>query len=84
MWARYVNSLARSWEPDQMYKGQDWIVMNSMFVLWMQSTKLKANVVTMQGHQTEKKISIPLEQHSHLENHHFLLQDIGSDNDHME
>jgi hypothetical protein len=84
MRARYVNTLARTWKPDQMYKGQDWIAVNSMFVLWMQSTKLKANVVTMQGYQTEKKISIHLEQHSHFENRRSLLQDTRSDIDHME
>jgi hypothetical protein len=84
MRAQYVNSLACTWEPDQMYEGQDWIVVNSIFVSWMQRTKLKANLVTMQGYQTEKKISIPLEQNSHFENHLSLLQDIGSDDDHME
>jgi hypothetical protein len=84
MRARYVNSLACTWEPDQMYEGQDWIVVNSMFVSWMQRTKLKANLVTMQGYQTEKKISIPLEQNSHFENHLSLLQDTGSNDDHME
>jgi hypothetical protein len=50
MRARYVNSLACTWELDQMYEGQDWIVVNSMFVSWMQRTKLKANLVTMQGY----------------------------------
>jgi hypothetical protein len=35
MRARYVNSLAYIWEPDRMYKGQDWIAVNSVFVLWM-------------------------------------------------
>jgi hypothetical protein len=84
MRARYVNSLARTWEPDRMYKGQDWIAVNSVFVSWMQSTKLKADLLTVQGYRTEKKISIPLEQHSHFENHLSLLQDTGSEDDHME
>jgi hypothetical protein len=59
-------------------------VVNFVFILWIQRTKLKANLVTVQGYQTEKKISIPLEQHSHFENHLSLLQDIGSDDDHIE
>ena len=84
MQACYVNFLAHTWEPNRMYKGQDWIAMNSMFVSWMQSTKLKANVLTIQGYQTEKKISTPLEQHSHFENHLSLLQNTGSKDDHME
>jgi hypothetical protein len=67
-----------------MYKRQDWISGNSVFVSWLQRTKLKANLVTMQGYRTENKISIPLEQHSHFENHLSLLQDTGSDDDHME
>jgi hypothetical protein len=50
MQARYVNSLARTWEPDRMYKGQDWIAVNSMFVSWMHSTKLKADLITVQGY----------------------------------
>jgi hypothetical protein len=33
MRARYMNSFARTWEPDQMYKERDWIVVNSVFVL---------------------------------------------------
>jgi hypothetical protein len=84
MQARYVNSLACTWEPDRMYKGQDWIAVNSVFVSWMQSTKLKADLLTVQGYRIEKKISIPLEQHSHFENHLSLLQDTGSEDDHME
>jgi hypothetical protein len=56
MRACYVNSLARTWEPDQMYKGQDWIAMNSVFVSWMQSMKLKADLFTVQGYRTKKKI----------------------------
>jgi hypothetical protein len=84
MRARYVNSLARTWEPDRMYKGHDWIAVNSVFVSWMQRTKLKADLVTVQAYRTEKKISIPIEQHSHFENHLSLLQDTGSDDDHME
>jgi hypothetical protein len=83
MRARYVNSLARTWEPDRMYKRQDWIAVNFVFVLWMQSTKLKADLITVQGYRTEKKVSIPLEQHSHFENHLSLLQDTGSDDDLM-
>jgi hypothetical protein len=59
-------------------------VVNSIFVLWMQSTKLKIELIAVQGYQTEKKISIPLEQHSHFENHLSLLQDTGSNDDHME
>jgi hypothetical protein len=58
--------------------------MNSVFVSWMQSTKLKADLITVQGYRIEKKISIPLEQHSHFENHLSLLQDTGSEDDHME
>jgi hypothetical protein len=46
--------------------------------------KVEADLVTMQGYQTEKKISIPLEQNSHFENHLSLLQDTGSNDDHME
>jgi hypothetical protein len=84
MRARYVNCLTHTWKSDQMYKGQDWIAVNSVFISWMQSTKLKANLLTMQGYQTKKKISIPLEQHPHFENHLSLLQDIGSDDDHMD
>jgi hypothetical protein len=84
MWARYVNSLARRWEPNRMYKGQDWIAVNSVFVSWMQSTKLKADLLTVQGFRIEKKILIPLEQHSHFENHLSLLQDTGSKDDHTE
>jgi hypothetical protein len=57
---------------------------NSVFVSWIQSTKMKADLVTVQGYRTEKKISIPFEQHFHFENHLSLLQDIGSDDDHME
>jgi hypothetical protein len=67
-----------------MYKRQDWIVVNSVFLSWMQRTKLKADLVIAQGYQTEKKISIPLQQHSHFENHLSLLQDTRSDDDHME
>jgi hypothetical protein len=67
-----------------MYKGHDWIVVNSVFVLFMQSTKLKVNLIAVQGYRTENKISIPLEQHFHFENHLSLLQDTGSDDDHME
>ena len=67
-----------------MYKGRDWIAVNSMFLSWMQRMKLKIDLITVQGYQTEKKISIPLEQHSHFENHLSLLQDIGSDDDYME
>jgi hypothetical protein len=84
MRVRYVNSLVRTWEPDRMYKGRDWIAVTSVFVSWTQRTKLKATLVTVQGYQMEKKISISLEQHSHFENHLSLLQDIGSDDDHME
>jgi hypothetical protein len=61
MWARYVNSLACTWESDRMYKGHDWISGNSVFVSWMQRTKLKADLVTVQGYRTKNKISIPLE-----------------------
>jgi hypothetical protein len=84
MRARYMNCVARTWEPDRMYKGQDWIPVNSVFVSWMQSTKMKADLITVQGYRTEKKISIPFEQHFHFENHLSLLQDTGSDDDHME
>jgi hypothetical protein len=45
---------------------------------------MKADLITVQGYRTEKKISIPFEQHFHFENHLSLLQDIGSDDDHME
>ena len=47
MRACYVNSLAHTWEPDQMYKRQDWIVVNSMFISWMQNTRQKANLLTV-------------------------------------
>jgi hypothetical protein len=67
-----------------MYKVQDWIVVNSVFVLWMQSTKLKIDPIAVQGYRTEKKIFILLEQQSHFENHLSLLQDRGSNDDHME
>ena len=84
MRARYVNSLAHTWKPNRMYKGQDWIAVHFLFVSWMQRTKLKADLVTVQGYQTEKKISICLKQHSHFKNHLSLLQDTRSDDDHME
>jgi hypothetical protein len=32
MRTRYVNCLARTWEPDRMYRGNDWIAVNSVFV----------------------------------------------------
>ena len=45
----YVNCLARTWKPDRMYRGNDWIVVNSVFVSWTHSRKLKSNFVTVQG-----------------------------------
>jgi hypothetical protein len=47
-------------------------------------TKLKSDLVTVQGYRTEKKISIPGEQHFHFQNHLSLVQDTGSDDDHEE
>jgi hypothetical protein len=44
-----------------MYRGNDWIAMNSVFVSWTHSRKLKSDFVTVQGFRTEKKISIPTE-----------------------
>jgi hypothetical protein len=44
----------------------------------------KGRLITVQGYQMEKKISIPIKQHSHFENHLSFLQDTGSDDDHME
>jgi hypothetical protein len=84
MRTRYVNCLTRTWEPDRMYKAQDWIPVSSMFVSWTHVTKLKSDLVTVQGYRMEKKISIPGEQHSHFQNHLSLVQDIGSDDDHEE
>jgi hypothetical protein len=49
---------------------------NSMFVSWMQSTKLKADFTTVQGYQTVK-------QHFHFQNHLSLLQDTRSNDDHV-
>jgi hypothetical protein len=83
MRACYVNSLARTWKLDRMYKGQDWIAVNFVFISWMLNTKLKADLITMQGYRTKKKISIPLEQHAHFENHVSFVQDTGSNDDHM-
>ena len=45
---------------------------------------MKTDLVTRQGYQTKKKNFVPLEQHFHFENHLSFLQDIGSDDDHME
>jgi hypothetical protein len=84
MRARYVNCVACTWEPDRTYKGQDWIPVNFVFVSWMQSTKMKADLIIVQKYRTEEKISIPFEEHFHFEHHLSLLQDTGSDDDHME
>jgi hypothetical protein len=67
-----------------MYKVQDWIPMTPVFVSWMHITKLKSDLKIVQGHQTEKKIFIPGEQHFHFQNHLLLLQDIRTDDDHVE
>ena len=59
-----------------MYKGHDWIAVNSMFVSWMQSTKLKADFTTVQGYQM-------VEQHFYFQNHLSLLQDTRYNDDHI-
>jgi hypothetical protein len=60
-----------------MYRGNDWIAVNSVFVSWTHSRKLKSDFVTVQGFRTEKKISIPTEQHPHFRNHLSLLHGTG-------
>jgi hypothetical protein len=77
MRTQYANCLARTWEPDRMYRRNDWIVVNSLFVSWTHSRKLKSDLVTVQGFRTEKKISIPTEQHPHFQNHLSLLHVTG-------
>jgi hypothetical protein len=77
MRTRYENCLARTWEPDRMYRGNDWIAVNSMFVSWTHSMKSKSDFVTVQGFRTEKKISVPTEQHPHFRNHLSLLHVTG-------
>jgi hypothetical protein len=58
--------------------------MSVVFVSWMQSTKSRPDLITVQGYCTEKKISIPMEQQFHFENHLALLRDIGSDDEYIE
>jgi hypothetical protein len=84
MQTQYVNCLTRTWEPNWLYKGHDWIPANSVFVSWMHITNLKSDLITIEGNWTEKKISILGEQHSHFQNYLSLLQDTESDDDHVE
>jgi hypothetical protein len=77
MKTRYVNCLARTWKPDRMYRGNDWIAVNSVFVSWTHSRKFKSDFIKVQGFRTKKKISVPSEQHPHFRNHLSLLHGTG-------
>jgi hypothetical protein len=72
----YVNCLARTWKPDRLYRGNDWIAVNSVFVSWTHNRKLKSDFVMVQEFQTKKKILVPIEQHPHFLNHLSLLHGI--------
>jgi hypothetical protein len=49
MRTQYVNCLAQTWELDQMYKENNWIIVNYVFISWTYNRKLKADFVIVQG-----------------------------------
>ena len=75
MHGRYANCLVQTLEHDRAYKERNWILVDSVYTLWIHSTKSKRDKVTIQGHHTEKRITIHVEQHPHFQNYLLMFQD---------
>ena len=73
---RYTNFVAQTWKPNRTYKGKDWILVDLEFTSWVHCRKSKSEMVIVQEYRTEKKITIPIEQHP-------LLHDTGSEDKHV-